>query len=253
MTHQLIKAHLNLHAVLQNLEDLVEHDPQTAALAEDWRISVQFTVKKGPRAFISFADGACQVGPGKCRRPSVILYFKSPEHLNRMMDGTANPIPLKGMTRLPFLAKEFPRATDRLEHFLKPTDELLADPDYLALNTRFSLSTAVFAVRELCLLDEVGQLNAAHIPKGTVLFKVLPDGPAMHLVFQRGDIEVVKGEAKQPSAVMLFKNQQVANDLLNGKGDAFTAIAAEDVMIRGRIPMIEAINPILDRIPLYLS
>ena len=253
MSFNQIKAHLNLHAVLQNLEDLVAHDPQTAQLTKDWRISIQFSVKGGPSAFVEFENGRCRVGPGNHPSPSVRLFFTSPEHLNKMMDGKANPIPLKGFTRLGFLSKEFPKATDRLEHFLKPTPERLADAGYLALNTQMTLNTAAFCVPHLARLDPLARTIAHHIQDGTVLIKVLPDGPAASIRFAGGHIEAQKSEPQTPMAVLFLKDIGVANDFFNGKLDLFTAVAMGDVIIKGQTPMLDALGLILDRIPAYLN
>ena len=253
MSFNRIKANLNLHAVLQNLEDLVAHDPQAARLTKDWRISIQFSVRKGPQAFVAFENGRCRVGPGNHPSPSVRLFFTSPEHLNKMMDGKANPIPLRGFTRLGFLSKEFPKATDRLEYFLKPTPELLADSDYLALNTRMTLNTAAFCVPYLARLDPLARDISHHIQDGTVLIKVLPDGPAVSIRFAGGRIEAQKAEAQTPMAVLSLKDIGVANDFFNGKLDLFTAVAMGDVIIKGQTPMLDALGLILDRIPVYLN
>lgn len=253
MSYDLIKANLNLHAVLQNLEDLVAYDPQTAELAKDWRIAIQFSVKGGPQAFVAFDNGACRVGRGSHPTPSVKLFFTSPGHLNRMMDGKANPIPLKGFTRLGFLAKEFPKATDRLEYFLKPAPDRLEDADYLALNTRMTLNTAAFSVPELAALDPLAQMSAAHIQDGTVLIKILPDGPAAHVSFAGGRIEAGKTEVERPMAKLLLRNMRIANDFFNGRLDLFTAVAVGDVIIKGQTPMLDALGLILDRVPAYLE
>jgi len=253
MNPELIKASLNLHAVLQNLEDLVVYDTAVADLARDWNVAIQFSVFRGPAAYIEFQNGTCKVGRGAHAAPDVRLFFTSAAHLNRMMDGKGNPIPLKGFTRLGFLMKEFPKATDRLEYYLKPTDELLADKQYLELNTRMTLNTAAFALRELARMDPIGRLNAAHMPDGTVLMKILPDGPAAHVQFSSGDIQVFKGDVERPTAMLLFKDFQIANRFLNGKMDVFTAVAAGDVMIKGQTPMLDALGLILDRVPVYLS
>ncbi|MBI9085212.1 MAG: SCP2 sterol-binding domain-containing protein [Desulfobacterales bacterium] len=253
MSYDIVKAHLNLHAVLQNLEDLVAYDPQTAELAKDWRISIQFSVKGGPQAFVDFRDGTCHVGRGSHPAPSVKLFFTSPAHLNRMMDGKANPIPLKGFTRLGFLAKEFPKATDRLEYFLKPTPELLRDEGYLALNTRMTLNTAAFSVPELAQLDPLAKLSAAHIQDGTVVIKILPEGPAAHVSFAKGRIESGKTDVERPMAKLSLRNMQIANDFFNGRLDLFTAVAMGDVMIKGQTPMLDALGLILDRVPEYLE
>lgn len=253
MSFAKIKANLNLYAVLKNLEDLVVYDEEIRKVSKDWSMSIQFSVKKGPKAYVIFRDGKCEVGRGKCKRPAARLFFTSPTHLNKMFDGEANPIPTKGFTKLGFLTKQFPKATDKMEYYLKPTDELLADPEYLAVNTRFTLNTAAFALREMFELDPIGRLNASHVPDGILLLKVLPDGPAAHLKFDTGRISAHKGDTDKASAIMMFRDMKVANDLLNGKSDAFAAAAAGDVIMKGRIPMIEATNIVLDRIQLYLS
>ena len=71
----------------------------------------------------------------------------SEAHLNKMFDGNSNPIPLKGFTKLGFLDKEFSKVTDKLEYYLKPTPELLEDPNYLNINTNiyFNYSYKCFA------------------------------------------------------------------------------------------------------------
>ena len=253
MSFALVKAHLNLFAVMQNLEDLVTCDPEMSSLSRNWNLSMQFVVRGGPRSFVDFRNGTCTVGRRKPRKSSVKLFFTSPEHLNSMFDGTGKPIPLKGFTRLGFLTGGFTRLTGKLEYYLKPTDELLKDRAYLELNTRFTLNTAAFAAREIALFDPVGKLNAPHIRNGAVLMSILPDGPSVHMVFADGEITVKKGDVENPMACMFMKDLHVANDFLNGRIDAFTSIAGGDVLIKGQTPMLDALNLILDRIPLYLS
>ena len=252
MNRELIKANLNLHAVLKNLEDLVVYDSETAAFVENWNVSIQFIIWNGPRAYCVFERGVCTVCRGRHKHPSVILFFISPKHFNRMMNGKGHPILLKGLTRLGFLKTEFTRITERLEFYLKPTDELLTDDSYLDLNTRMTLTTAAFAVREITLLDPVGKLAASRIRNGSVNFKILPDGPCVHMRFQDGDVEPGKGEAEKPMALMSMKNARAANDFLNGRTDNFAAIASGDIMVRGQIPMLESVTLILERIPRYL-
>jgi len=202
---ELIKANLNLYAVLRNLEDLVACDSETASLVENWSVSIQFIVLNGPRAYCEFENGVCTVCRGKHKHPSIILFFVSPRHFNRMMNGKGNPIPLKGLTRLGFLKTDFRRVTEKLEYYLKPTDALLTDDAYLELNTRLTLNTAAFAVRELALLDPIGKVAASRVRNGSVNLKILPDGPCVYVEFQDGDIEAGKREAEEPMAVLSMK------------------------------------------------
>jgi hypothetical protein len=253
MIDPLVKANLNLYAVLRNLPDLVESDPVAARTVAQWRIAIQFVVWRGPAATLAFEDGACIFERGRHGSPAVALGFVSPGHLNRMMDGKGTPVPLKGFKHLGFMRHEFPKVTDRLAFFLKPSDAKFADPHYLAVNTRLTLATAVFAARELALFDPIGQQIAGRIGNGGVLLKVLSDGPSAHLIFEDGEVTAGLGDIQRPMARIDFRDLAVANGLLNGRLDPFTAIAGGDVAIRGQTPMIDHLSLIFDRIPGYLA
>ncbi len=253
MSYEFVKANLNLYAVLRNLEDLPDYDVDIADIIKDWNISIQFSVMNGPCGYVEFKNGKCKFGEGKHASPSVKLFFTSPAHFNKMMDGNGSPIPLKGFTKLGFLMKDFPKVTDRLEYYLKPDEEKLKDPLYNKINTVFTLNTASFAVKEVALHDEMGKINASHVMNGRVVIEVLPDGPATYVEFNNGSISVYKGKTERPMAMMQFKNLKAANELLNNISDPFTAAASGDVLLRGQISMIESINLILDRIPTYLD
>lgn len=253
MSYDLIKAHLNCYAVLQNLEDLVEHDSEISTMIKDWDITIQFIIKNGPKAFIKFKNGSCIVARGKHKNPSLKLFFRSPSHFNKMMNGEGYPFLLKGFSKLKFLLKDFPRVTEKLEYYLKPTDELLKDMNYLHLNTRMTLNTAIYSVREIGLMDHIVKGVASKIKNGGILMNVLPDGPEAYVTFKDGDIIPEKGTLEKPMSQLTFKNIQIASDFLNGKIDAFGAIAMGYVMIKGQVGMIDSMNLILDRIPHYLD
>ncbi|UBM61104.1 SCP2 sterol-binding domain-containing protein [Candidatus Sulfidibacterium hydrothermale] len=253
MSAQRIKAGINLYAILKNLEDLVAYDNEARTLVQDRKICIQFTVKNGPKAWVRFENGRCTVERGKARKSQVHLWFSSCEHLNKMFDGKANPVPLKGFTQLGFLKNEFTKLTERLEYFLRPENVPLPDNHYIRMNTMFTLTIAAFALPEIALYDERAKYTASHLPDGTLQMSVLPDGPHVYLTIKGGKITAGKGKADHPDAMMLMKNPQVANDFLNGKSDPFTAIALGDVMIKGQIPILDGINLILDRVIHYVS
>ncbi|MBN2360899.1 MAG: hypothetical protein JXR83_15695 [Deltaproteobacteria bacterium] len=254
MCFERVKAHLNLHAVLPNLEDLVRLDPEARQLTRDWQIAIQFVVRQGPKAHVVFKQGACTVGRGLHVPPSVVLFFASPAHLNRMFDGKSNPVPLWGFTKLPFLSRDFAKLTDRLTYFLKPSEALLEDPSYLALNTRLTLNTAAYAVPELLAHRRELRPIAAGLPDGVVQLQVLPDGPSAYVVSADGKTSAGRGEpAQRPMARMAMKDMATANAFLSGKLDSFTAIAAGDVSIRGQLPLLDAMSLVLDHVPKYLS
>ena len=277
MIHDSIRARLNLYAVLPNLEDVVRDDPQMRALVSDARVTIRFVVAGGPAAYVRFADGACTVGHGSgpdaeaagtagdraasgaaaraasSTTPSVILSFTSASHLNRMFDGQGSPIPLWGFNHLGFLRHEFSELSDRMAYYLTPTDELLAHPGYLAMNTQLTLNTAAFAVPVL-LGHDPDCIPLRHgLTQGTVVIKVLPDGPAVSLVCGASGVLPVKGALSHPSALVLLRDLPTASAFLNGKLDTFAAAVTGEVQIWGRIGMVDALALVLDRVPKYLT
>lgn len=248
----LIKAHLNLYAVLQNLEDLVKLDAEMAQLTQNWDISIQFSVRNGPEAYVEFKNGVCRHGRGAHPNPSVKLFFLSAGHLNRMFDGKGTPIPLKGFTRLGFLQREFDKLTKRLEYYLKPQVPAPSAPEYIQINTVLTMYTAAYAVRELALLEPTCQKVAKSTPAGIFQMGVLPNGPYAHLIFGKDTLEARKGTAAAPTATMTIKDLPTANQLLGGKLDAFKAVGQGDVQLQGMIPIIDNVGLILDRVESYL-
>ncbi|MEZ4565820.1 MAG: hypothetical protein R2860_02240 [Desulfobacterales bacterium] len=167
-----------------------------------------------------------------------------------MFDGQSTPIPLKGFTKISFLTKEFQAITDCLEYFLKPNETSAKAPDYMALNTRLMMHTAGRGIAVLCETDPMAKTGGWH-SDGTVVMKVLPEGPAISLDFRGGKAQMTLDEVPTPMACMLMKDGQIANNLLNQKLDPFAAIALGDSMIRGQTPMLDAMDLILDHCSLF--
>ena len=253
MSFHLIKAGINLYAILKNLEDLIDLDQESKELVKNKNVSIQFNVKNGPKAWVNFKDGKCTVGQGKMKSPKVILWFTSPEHLNKMFDGNGNPIPLKGFTKLGFLQKEFTAITERLEYYLKP--ELVENPtdEYVQINTIFTLTVAAFSLPEIALYNEKAKISAHHIKDGHIQLRVLPDGPAVYLSIKNGQLSAEKGTIEKPDAIMEMKDFKIANDFLNGKINSFKAIASGEVSIKGQTGMLESLSLILDKVQQYVS
>jgi hypothetical protein len=253
MIEALVKANLHLYAVLRNLPDLVIHDPAAKKDSAGWRIAIQYVVRRGPAAWIDFEDGICTFGRGRLPSPDLLFWFFSPDHFNRMMDGQARPFPLRGLRRLGFMRTEFPKVAQRLTCLLNTADAPPADPGDLSLNLRLTMARAVFAARELALFDPPGRQAAAGIRDGAVQLKILPDGPAAHLIFANGEVTAGLGEVQRPMARLDLHDPAIARSFLTGRRDPFTAVATGDVAIRGQIPMIEGLSLILERIPHYLG
>lgn len=244
-------ANINLFAILRNLEDLCQLDAEAKEIILGKDISIQFIVRDGPKAFLKINDGECKLLKGK-GTSNIILYFKSPEHFNQMIDEGKSPILLKGFTKIPFLKNEFTRLTDRLTYYLKPTDQLLEDEAYRRINTILTFYTVFFSIAEIGNHDKIGKLNAKRIANGVVLAGI-EEGPTVSLRSNNGYLDAYKGQIDAPRAKMIFKNLEAANLLLTGKQDSYSSIASGNLRMNGYLPMLDHLNHILYQVAFYLK
>ncbi|MGL1890560.1 MAG: hypothetical protein OCD02_02990 [Spirochaetaceae bacterium] len=250
MKDKLTLANINLYAVLRNLEDLCEMDLEMKDLIKDKNIRMQISVKNGPKGILRFKDGKCTFEKGK-HPNNVKLILTSPEHFNKMVDGEANPIPVKGFTKLNFLLKDFTVLTDKLSYYLKPTPELLKDKHYAKINTTLTAYTAFFALAEIGNTDPMGKLNGGRIPDGNISVTI-KEGPAVCLNAKAGFLTATKGIPQNVRAAMTFEDMKTAGDLLNGNIDSYTCVATKTLKLKGFLPMLDNMNKILGQVPAYL-
>lgn len=249
-----VMARINLFGVLRSVQELVTLDSRSRSLIEDCNLTVEFVVRGGTRGALSFRDGNCEFIEGKASKVDIRLYFTSPGHLNRMVDGNANPIPLKGLTKIGFLTGAFTSLTDRLSYFLRPEAGALDDPEYFNINTRLTAFVAFHSLSEVGNWDEIGRMNAAHIPDGVLQLKVEEEGgPAMAITASGGQLSTSVGIHPDHRCLMWFKDLESLADVLNGEVESYTVFAQGRGGVRGYIPMADKVNPILGLLPGYLS
>ena len=253
LNNELLKARLNLCAVLRNLEDLPELDADAADMIRTWRLAVCFSVHGGPAATLEFSEGRCRYYAACPPHPDVKLFFLSPSHLNGMFAGDANPVPLKGLSKLRFLKHEFIPLTRRLEYFLRPAPETLAESAGLRAHALLTLLTGVFSVPHLAALDSIAAEIAAATPCGSLQFVVDSEGPIAHLMYDGDRVEAQKGPLDRPSALMWFADWPSAYRVLSGRLDAFTAAGKGLLRLDGTIPLIDNTCRIMDRAAGYLA
>lgn len=251
MKDALTMANINLYAVLRNLEDLCELDKEMKSLIDGKSISLQITVKDGPKGLLIFNNGKCRFTRGK-EKCNVKLYFTSPEHFNDMLLGKRGPILLKGFSKIKFLKNEFIKLTEKLSYYLKPTETLLENPTYLEMNTIFTTYTALFALVEIGNNDKIGKLNAGRIPNGKIQVTV-NNGPSVNITAKNGHLEAKKGLVNSPRASMTFNSIETANAMLNSKVDSYTCISSGKLQMKGFIPMIDNIDKLLAQVSDYLK
>ena len=251
MKDEKVLAHCNLFGVLGAIPTLLELDPEAARLVAGKRISIGFSVKDGPRATLSFADGKAELREGieKC---SIKLYFPSCKKFNGMIDGTATPLPVSGFWHVGFLLGAFVKLTDILSAYLRPEPKDLEDPVFFERSTVLMLHVIAGAVAQVGNCDKVGQFSASNIVDGVIRLTV-GDQYAVGVRAEGHRLTALHTDPGEGFSEMRFDSLLTARALFDGKINAVAAVGLGKVRIGGMISQVDNVNRILDRVSFYLA
>ncbi|HHT19931.1 MAG TPA: hypothetical protein GXZ74_00615 [Tissierellia bacterium] len=252
MSDTLVRAGVSLHGVLRDIEDLCHLDEPARQAIGQKKLIVRFDVPGLTPLNLRFFKGRCHAFSGSQGHRDIHLRFVSPQHFLDMMDGTKNPIPVRGLSKLSFMTKEFSVLADRLSHYLRYDPALAADEGYRSNSTILSAYAAFYGLAQVANLSELGQVISRQIEDGDVDIEV-KGGPCLHMQFRKGHCTTRKGLSAKPKARMIFKDIDLAGQILMGERDSFAAIGGGELAIWGRVPMIDQINKLLGLLPAYLS
>lgn len=250
------RAKINLFAVLRNIEDLCTMDPVSADLIKNVDLGVEFNVPEVGAAVLSFKGGKCTFTRGK-GKSALKLYFTSPEHFNKLVDGEKTVPIFYNVFKVGFLLNEFTKLAERLSYYLQPApekkEELLKDPHYFETNTVLTAYTAFYAMSEIANSDFVGKAIARRMPDGVIACEVGGTDLAMNITVKNHKFVTNKGKVKEPRATMVFGDLQFAHDLLNGKTSSFTGMGTGQFQVKGFVEMLEQMAKLLSQVSIYLG
>ncbi len=251
----MVLARLHLGAILPLLEDVAVYDPVVGEAIAGWDFALHFRLAGGdPSTTLVFKEGLVTACRGRIKGYPPALTFKNASFLNDVFQGRTKKSPLPNLAGI-FKAKhlmQVDRVLGRLEHYLKPQPETIADPETFAFCVRITLYAMAFGIKEVGEHDPEMRPIALDLPDGTVEMRI-EDGPAAHLTVKGGKFEPQRGPAEKPNAVLVFSDLQTAWDTFQGNIDTFTAVGSGKMKLRGFIPLLEGINPLMDRLSYYLS
>ncbi|MDD7464855.1 MAG: hypothetical protein PUK59_01195 [Actinomycetaceae bacterium] len=280
--NQRTMAAINLRAVLRALGTLPALDPTAAALVQHKPLTIQFSAAGVASVRLVLGNGSVQyfagAGPADMK-----LAFPAPVMVNKMFDGSGIPIPTKGITKLTYLTGTFTELTDRLSYFLRPTPDLLRDPEYARINSILTLHVAAYATAEIGNRDLKGMAVAKGMRDGAVVLGVNnPQGTsgaggdtsaetgtkpkhgnaeklALTLAIRDHHMRVIDGDSRTEAgadgryAYMTFANLEAAGQVLRGELASYPAIGRELLYLGGYIPLLDSLNKLLAIVPFYLS
>ena len=254
-SRDLVLARLYLKAVLPLLEDIAAFDTALQELIKEWDFKLQFQLPGGdPATALIFKRGAVTAVRNDIKGPRVSLTFKDANFLNAVFQNTTAKSPRPNLAGLFHYKKLLLLNTvlGRLEYYLKPTAPMLEDPALLGICVRLTLYSLAFGLKEIGEHDPEAAPISAHLPDGVVEIKV-SGGPAAHISVCGGKFQPGKDAAVKASAILEINDLPTAWSMLRGELDLFSAVGSGNIRLRGYIPLLDGINPLMDRLAMYLA
>ena len=252
MTTNQIKAHLYLHAVLPQLEEVVRVDPEAQALVAGWNSSIGLRVAGGPGLRLEVAAGRLRAVRRGRGLPSLGLLLLSPGAVVRMFEGGgATPLPWVGAWR-PRLIAGLRSLSGRLQYYLSSgRDQLEADGTF-ATATAIRLAVLAYAMGVLVETWDEGRRIAATSPADGVVSISLADHPPVQLHSVQGRLQVARGAAQRPNVTVEFADPATAFGVLTGSLDLWTALGTGAVRLRGHLLLLDPILQLMARVGRFL-
>ncbi|MEP9392935.1 hypothetical protein ABLE94_11835 [Gordonia sp. VNK1] len=246
-----VRASINLEAVfgaLPTLADLVV-EARTILAQLDSDVTLTLRAPGGLGARYTFGPKGIRYGGG-ASGPS--LFFTSAGHLNAVVDGASQPIPVTGPRGFRFLTKVFTPLTELLSEYLQPDESRLSDPHFRETSTLLMLEVVAGALSVVANHDESGRFSAAHMPDGRIDMQIGEDRTyrfaVADSVMRRATVT-----SSAPTAVLRFADLDVAGDVLSGRENSLSCVSDGRISMSGLIPLIDNLNRILDRVGAYLG
>ena len=123
----------------------------------------------------------------------------------------------------------------RLEYYLRPSEELLQNPETFAFCVRLNLYALAFGVKIVGEHDPEMKPVVDHLPDGVLEVRVV-DGPAAHVEVRQGSFFAARGPAEKANAILEFADLDTAWGLLQGKLDIYAAVGGERIKIGAMCP-----------------
>ena len=237
-------AYLRAHVTLRLLAHLPADDVRATASG---RMTVGLQTPGGPACQIRIAGGHIEFVDRPRHYPSLTLFFPRPAALVSTLTGGKAPVlPIPTSVKALRAIAAFRALTTRLQERFTDT----------GMRPRLLLLATLFGVEEVANRDAYVAARVRRIPDGVVSIRI--DGDADGWVQKSGGALRTGSGAMPPgieraNAELVFADRQAAIDLLTGACPAMLGLAERRIRLYGRLPMIQNLFPILDRVSDYLS
>jgi len=252
VTIDLIKAHLYLHAVLPQLEEVVRVDRAAQQVVAGCRGSIGLQVAGGPGLRLEVASGGLRAVRRGRGLPSVGLLLLGPGAAVRMFEGRgAVPLPWIGAWR-PRLIGGLRALSARLQYYLRSERAQLEADGTFAAAVVIRLAVLVHAIGVLAEVWEEGRRIAASGAAAGVAEIGIVAYPPLQVTSGQGRLQVARGAQAQANVTVQFADPATAYDVLTGTLELWTALGTGAVRLRGQLPLLDPILQLMPRVGRFL-
>ena len=253
-------AFVNFYAAMGTLEKYVEYDETARSIAAAQDLTVRFKVKDGPDGVLIFEGGKISVQKyDGMRKTDIVLWCKDPDNFNKVVDGKAMPIPVKGLFKtLAFMGKPtspFMQLTGKMAEIMRKKE--FDNPAERELSTKLAFYAMVAGIAQVGNNDPIARYAMKRVLDGKIvlgikdvcyatLIKKGGNGPDAHLT-------CVRHKEPDGRAYMTFDTIDTAKGLIDGELDAMACISGGSLDTRGHMLMLDNLNKILNIVPKYLA
>ena len=254
-------AYVNFYAAMGTLEKYVEYDPGARELAKGQNLNVRFKVQgSGPDGVLIFEEGKVRALPYDAGiKTDIVLICKNAEHFNKVVAGTAMPIPVKGVFKtLSFMGNAnspFMVLTDNMAKIMRQKE--FSNPQERELSTKLAFYAMVAGIAEVGNHDPIARYAMKRVLDGEMVLGI-KDVCYATLVKTGGAsdearLTCIRQKGSNGRAFMTFDSIDTAKGLIDGELDAMACISSGKLDTRGHMLMLDNVNKILNIVPKYLA
>ncbi|MDC7227584.1 MAG: hypothetical protein PQJ61_12535 [Spirochaetales bacterium] len=253
-TEQMVLAHVKSGSAFQLLQLLAEEDSAVQEEIADKSFSLGLRVAGGMQRSIKVVNGRISPVDNSVSGSGVIFRFPTYSQLNNLLSGRkSRMIPIIKTFKAGGIISSFKSLTSRIPVYMNAEGTFLEDN--FTFITRLLICAALRGIKEVAENDPYVSDRVAGIPDGIIALHVEGCSELEARIKKHGgSFTVLTGRDETiPNAALTFNSPETAYNLFTGKINAVVALGTSDVKIRGRIPMIQGLFPILDRLSFYMA
>jgi hypothetical protein len=161
--------------------------------------------------------------------------------------------PTKGIAQIGFLTGTFSALAKRLEFYLRADSRALEDDEIFRIHTRLLGYVAFHALSPIANRGSPGQqLFQPHPGRGHPQLRAGEEF-ALFIRAKDGVLESRRGYSENARCSLWFADLRALFEVLTSGRNIFDLIGLGRAGMDGFIPMVDYLNPVLDRIPAYVS